>query len=344
MYGNYDTVSSFVDMRHACVSGHGRMIPAPDARNHVPKTRLPYIAFMAAAVLALAACSSDPVPSDPDGSSANDAATVAAVIWTDGVDGVPTLTFDQPFVVSGASARLVADGDGETLTDGQIVSLDYVMFQGEDGSVAFSTYDTVPEAVQLDSQLLFPELYDILVRARVGAQIIYGTPDNAAEPVRGVARSIVMAVTVVGVSTVLDRAEGEAVEPPAGLPPVTLAENGAPSIVLPVTEKPAGLVVQPLIIGEGAVVAEGVALSVHYSGWLWDGTLFDSSWDRGEPATFGFARGSLIDGWVDGLSGQTVGSQVLLIIPPELGYGDADQGTIPPGSTLVFVVDILAAQ
>jgi FKBP-type peptidyl-prolyl cis-trans isomerase len=103
------------------------------------------------------------------------------------------------------------------------------------------------------------------------------------------------------------------------------------------------LVAQPLIKGDGIVVAEGQTVIVHYTGWLWDGAMFDSSWNRGSPATITLETGQLIDGWVQGLVGQTVGSQVLLIVPPELAYGDTTQGSIPAGSTLVFVVDILAA-
>ncbi len=141
----------------------------------------------------------------------------------------------------------------------------------------------------------------------------------------------------------LNRAQGEPVAPAAGLPTIELAANGAPSIDFANSTKPDGLVVQPLIAGDGAPVADGDSITVHYSGWLWDGAPFDSSWRRAEAITFVIARGSLIDGWVDGLVGQPVGSQVLLVVPPEKGYGAADMGVIPPHSTLVFVVDILAA-
>jgi peptidylprolyl isomerase len=142
----------------------------------------------------------------------------------------------------------------------------------------------------------------------------------------------------------LARAEGESVAPAAGLPAVELASNGAPSIDFSASARPDGLVVQPLIAGSGSPVEEGQSITVHYSGWLWDGAPFDSSWRGASPISFVIARGSLIDGWVDGLVGQPVGSQVLLVVPPEKGYGGADLGIIPPDSTLVFVVDILAAE
>ena len=83
-------------------------------------------------------------------------------------------------------------------------------------------------------------------------------------------------------------------------------------------------------------------VNVHYSGWTWDGNQFDSSWERGRPAEFTVSPQSLIQGFVQALEGVTVGSQVIAIIPPELGYGDTGTGSIPGGATLVFVVDVLS--
>lgn len=130
----------------------------------------------------------------------------------------------------------------------------------------------------------------------------------------------------------------------ASLPQITRDANGAPAIDFASAVKPEGLVVEVLGAGSGAAVVEGQAITVHYTGWLWDGEQFDSSWDRGEPISFVIARGSLIEGWVDGLVGQPVGSKVLLVVPPESGYGHRAMGPIPGGSTLVFAVDVLDAK
>ncbi len=100
---------------------------------------------------------------------------------------------------------------------------------------------------------------------------------------------------------------------------------------------------QTLIKGDGPAVAANDVITVQYSGWLWDGTAFDSSWTNGTPFQTQIGTKSVIEGWDKGLIGQTVGSQVLLVIPPSLGYGDQESGTIPANSTLIFVVDILAA-
>ena len=129
----------------------------------------------------------------------------------------------------------------------------------------------------------------------------------------------------------------------ATLPQITRGASGAPAVDFVGAVKPDGLVAHVLEPGDGAPVVAGQSITVHYTGWLWDGAKFDSSWDRGEPISFVIARGSLIDGWVDGLVGQPVGSKVLLVVPPEAGYGARGTGPIPGGATLVFAVDVIAA-
>ena len=130
----------------------------------------------------------------------------------------------------------------------------------------------------------------------------------------------------------------------SALPSITRSPNGEPAVDFAGAELPDALVVEVLEAGDGPAVVEGQSITVHYTGWLWNGGEFDSSWSRGEPISFGIARGSLIDGWVDGLVGQPVGSKVLLVVPPESGYGQRSMGPIPGGSTLVFAVDILDAK
>ncbi len=128
------------------------------------------------------------------------------------------------------------------------------------------------------------------------------------------------------------------------MPTLTRDPSGAPSVDFTGAEMPDELVVQVLKKGDGPAVAERQYITVHYSGWLWDGAKFDSSWDRGESISFPIAYGALIDGWVDGIVGQPVGSQLLLVVPPESGYGFEPMGPIPAGSTLVFAVDVLEAR
>ena len=103
------------------------------------------------------------------------------------------------------------------------------------------------------------------------------------------------------------------------------------------------LTVTPLIEGTGPKVKEGQAITTNYVGVFYEsGEEFDSSWGRGEPATFPIGVGQVIEGWDKGLVGVTVGSRVQLDIPAEQAYGDGAGGR--PGGPLRFVVDILAAQ
>ena len=130
----------------------------------------------------------------------------------------------------------------------------------------------------------------------------------------------------------------------SNLPQITRDAVGAPIPDFAGVELPGDLHVEVLEAGDGAPVAEGQSITVHYSGWLPDGSTFDSSWGRGEPISFVIARGSLIAGWVEGIVGQPVGSKLLLVVPPEKGYGARAVGPIPPNSTLVFAVDVLDAR
>ncbi len=99
--------------------------------------------------------------------------------------------------------------------------------------------------------------------------------------------------------------------------------------------------------GTGTVARAGQSVTVHYTGWLYEhgakGKKFDSSLDRGQPFTFALGAGDVIPGWDQGVAGMKVGGKRTLIIPPELGYGarGTPDGTIPPGATLIFDVELL---
>ncbi len=106
---------------------------------------------------------------------------------------------------------------------------------------------------------------------------------------------------------------------------------------------PAQLAVADLTLGDGAVATAGQRAVVQYWGVRWsDGGTFDASWERGEPFTFVLGTGQVISGWDIGVEGMQVGGRRVLVIPPDLAYGDRGVGNvIGPGETLVFVVDLV---
>lgn len=130
-------------------------------------------------------------------------------------------------------------------------------------------------------------------------------------------------------------------DPSGELPEVTFTD-GKPTMSAISADPPTSISVKTLTGGDGDTVQPGAYVSVNYAGFLWsDGTQFDSSYDRGQSTTFSLNQ--VVDGWKYGLEGTKVGDQVLVVVPPEFGYGDTDSGSIPGGSTLVFVVDVLGS-
>lgn len=105
-----------------------------------------------------------------------------------------------------------------------------------------------------------------------------------------------------------------------------------------------GLQYQDIVVGSGAEAQDGNTVVVDYSGWLTDGKLFDSSHNRGEPFSFTLGTGNVIKGWDEGVKGMKIGGTRKLIIPPDLGYGESGQGSIPPSATLIFIIDLLEIQ
>ena len=127
-------------------------------------------------------------------------------------------------------------------------------------------------------------------------------------------------------------------------PPPALSKK--PVVTVPKGAPPTKLVTKDLVQGTGATASQGKTVTVNYVGVLYkNGKEFDSSWSRNQPFTTALSSGSVISGWVQGLSGMKVGGRRELIIPPSLGYGKAGSPpTIPANSTLVFVVDLLSVQ
>jgi peptidylprolyl isomerase len=123
-------------------------------------------------------------------------------------------------------------------------------------------------------------------------------------------------------------------------------DNSAPTKVTGDGTKTAdGLQYWDIKVGTGAAATAGHSVNVHYTGWLTNGTKFDSSVDRGQPFTFNLGAGQVIKGWDEGVAGMKIGGKRQLRIPPELGYGSRGAGgVIPANATLIFDVELLSVQ
>jgi len=125
--------------------------------------------------------------------------------------------------------------------------------------------------------------------------------------------------------------------------PIGYLDSAPPAPSANAVTTASGLIYEDLQVGDGATAKAGDTVSVNYTGWLADGTKFDSSLDRGQPTDFAIGVGQVIPGWDEGVVGMRVNGTRLLVIPPSLGYGSAGFGTTIPGdATLTFEVQLVA--
>ncbi|WP_024626869.1 FKBP-type peptidyl-prolyl cis-trans isomerase [Bifidobacterium sp. A11] len=288
--------------------------------------------------LGLSACGGN---SDEDGHSGD---TMQGVSASGKLGSKPDISFKTPFKVENQTHQVIQKGDGEVIRDGDRVCTRSLALDAKTGKVINSTWDkSSPECSIVINKKSIPAYYDTFKGLKVNSTVAVGIDESSSGSSSQATSSYIMALTFVSRSKNLTRAEGQKVtDLPSDLPKISLDNKGKPSLDLNGYQPKGGLVVQPLIKGKGAKVGQHQSVSANYTGWLAsNGKQFDSSWDRGQASDFSLDQ--VVKGWQQGLAGQTVGSQVLLIVPPELGYGSQQQQKIPANSTLIFVVDILAA-
>lgn len=263
----------------------------------------------------------------------------------------PKVEFDKPLDIQKQTIKKVTDGDGPVVTAGQTVSIRVVAFNAEDGSTLGETYSAdkgedldVTDALKKGNK----DMYDALVGTKVGSQLAMGAPAVQAQPETG-QKASPATLLVFSIESVKDAARPmaqdkvKALEKAGKLPTVKFDSKHKPTITVPKkTDPPKELAVQVLKKGKGAKVTADQTVKANYLGVTWsDGKKFDSSYDKGKAAEFALAQ--VIKGWTLGLTGQTVGSTVVLSIPSDLAYGDSGSNGQPKGA-LVFVVDILDAK
>jgi peptidylprolyl isomerase len=260
----------------------------------------------------------------------------------------PVVNFPSPLNAEAVQSRIVVEGDGPVFTGRNLVEFEFAGYNGGSGQlIQQSSFDGTETPAGFFGPGQVPNFCEALAGAKEGSRVVAILPPEQAHNGEGIpdlgvgpADSFVFVIDLKKVF--LDRATGSNVAPEAGFPSVVTTPEGIPGVTIPNSPAPTELKVAQLIRGEGEIVQKGQLVTMHYSGFVWDSSeKFDSSWDSGQPGQFQMQDGALIEGFLSAVVGQSVGSQVIAIIPPALGYGDAGAGTIPAGATLVFVIDIL---
>ena len=259
----------------------------------------------------------------------------------------PEVSFPTPLSGTGVETQVVIEGDGGVIVGGQRVSLHFIGFNASNGEEIqgsdfagdnFISQDLIEGAT--------PDFCKALTGVQVGSRVAVLLDSASAHnsigiPSLGIAEDAGVIFIFDVVNAYLPKANGDARTPETGMPTVITAPSGQPGIQIPASDAPTEFRRTVLIEGGGEPIEIGDTVVLHYSGWTWNGDQFDSSWESGAPATFPITNEGLIEGFVLAVEGATVGSQVIAVMPPELGYGDLAQGSIPAGSTLIFVIDIL---
>ncbi|MFB2598339.1 FKBP-type peptidyl-prolyl cis-trans isomerase [Herbiconiux sp. P17] len=309
-----------------------------------------------AATLLLAGCAA----SSPDPSStgaAGDCSPTASGSASNGVTvtgdfkSAPKTAFTGPLTVDTTQRTVVSDGDGEVVQNGDVATIDFTIYNGTSGKQVFSTLDEGGTQLQLtvDDTQFIPGIVNAVACSTVGSRVVAVIPPaegfgDTGNDQLGIAAtdSMVMVADVEAIVPI--RADGEDQPAQDGFPTVVLDDSGAPTVTVPQADPPTTLETEVLKKGDGAVVADGDNVTVQYQGLVWGtGKVFDQSWGQGGPRTF--PTTGVVKGFAAAMIGQTVGSQVLVVIPPDQGYGSEGNSAagITGTDTLVFVIDILAS-
>jgi FKBP-type peptidyl-prolyl cis-trans isomerase len=275
--------------------------------------------------------------------------------------GVPKITAGakfgaKPTIAKGTGkapgqllTRTAIVGKGKVVKAGDIITANYLGQLYTKGTVFDNSYDQgKPITTVIGKSQVIKGWDKALVGKTVGSRVEMVIPPTLGYGKQAVSTippnsTLVFVVDIVGTRSFPTTAKGTTVpQTDASLPKVgTNTDGKQPTITIPKGKKaPTKLVSDYVIEGSGQKVKSSDTVVINYYGVLWsNGKKIDSSYDRGAASKF--ALNSTIKGWVQGLAGKKVGSRVLLVIPPSLGYGKTAQGSIPANSTLVFTVDIL---
>ena len=282
----------------------------------------------------------------------------AAVTVTGGFGKAPVVKIPAQKAGTKLDVKTVVHGTGQTLTktDAFVGNYAIYLWSGTSHKLLQSTFKT-REPTLFSGQLL-PGLETALVGQKMGSRVVavippaegFGKTGDSSAGIKAT-DTLVFVVDMIQDFGPKASVSGKQASAGKGLPTVSDTNGAEPTITIPSSKAPTSLVSKVLIKGTGPQVAEGDTVVVQYTGVNWrTGKVFDASWKHGTTGQpFGFTIGAspsqVIPGWDKGLVNQTVGSRVLLVIPPVDGYGKTGQAQagIKGTDTLVFVVDILGA-
>jgi FKBP-type peptidyl-prolyl cis-trans isomerase len=308
------------------------------------------------ACLVIAGCgSSKPSASASSTSSANTSNANASVKVTGVFGTTPAVSIPKLDANNKLTVKTVIQGTGSTVTKSDAMAANFVLYfwDGKSSSLKANTFTSNPTVI---GGTMLPGLETALIGQKVGSRVLavippadgYGTSGNSELGITG-STTLVFVIDVI--KSYPDTASASGTQESDGggtLPTVTAHTGAAPTITIPANNPPSGLITKTLIKGNGPKLVKGQYVIAQYTGYIWrTKKVFDSSWQSGSP--FGFVIGAspeqVISGWDTGLAGQTVGSRVMLVIPPKDAYGStgASQAGITGTDTLVFVVDIIDA-
>ncbi|MDT3396690.1 FKBP-type peptidyl-prolyl cis-trans isomerase [Streptomyces sp. B1866] len=250
------------------------------------------------------------------------------------------------------AVRTLIPGSGTAVGAGTFPQVNYLGQIWSTGKVFDNSYDRgrpsvfqigVSQVIQGWDQGLVGKKEGSRVELAIPPELGYGEDGRPESGIQGT-DTLVFVVDIVHVFTEKDAAKGRTVrQSDPALPRVgTKSDGRPPSITVPRADPPKKLVADYVIEGDGPKVKETDGVLVQYRGLLWDGGKeFDSSYAGGRPTALYLQRVG-VKGWAQGLTGKKVGSRVLLVVPPSLGYGKDGYQGVPGNATLVYSVDILA--
>jgi peptidylprolyl isomerase len=317
------------------------------------------IATMAIAGLALAIAGCTATPPKVTGCAAAQPGAVSRAVSVSGEYGKdPQVTASFPVATPKTTQRsVISSGTGAVVHAGDRVALDFEVYDGTSGKVITSTrFEGQPVTFTLTAaSKVIPGIIDTVACARVGSRIVGVIPPSQGFGKAGSAKlgigatdPLVMITDVVSIQPAppkpLSTPRGIAQSPLPGFPTVTVSTKGVPKVSIPANAAPAKFQVETLIDGDGPKVPTDVNVIVDYQALNWrTGKIVSGrdTWLTGHTASFN--TGVSIAGFARAVEGQHVGSRVLVVIPPSLGYGSAGQPQLGIAGTddLVFLIDIL---